>query len=82
LDLPPTGLGATERPPDAERLWAAADREEWLAVVQEQTEQIMHAVADMLPDPARVHERADRLTERAGKPAKRAAELRDKAKPD
>jgi len=42
----------------------------------------MHAVADTLPDPARVHERANRLTERAGEHARRAAELRDMAKPD
>ena len=53
-----------------------ADREELLGRIEEDTEQRMHSVADALPDPAAVHERASRLTERAGEHAQRAAELR------
>ena len=54
----------------------SADREELLGRIEEDTEQRMHSVADALPDPAVVHERANRLTERAAEHARRAAELR------
>jgi hypothetical protein len=54
-----------------------ADREERLAVVQEDTEQRMRSVADALPDPDRVHERADQLSDRARQHQSRAEQLRD-----
>lgn len=54
-----------------------AETEERVAVVEEQTEQRLHAVAPMLPDPGRVHERASALTERAEEHLEEAERLRN-----
>jgi Tfp pilus assembly protein PilN len=45
--------------------------------LEEDTEQRMHSVADILPDPDAVHERADRLSERAQKHHRHARALED-----
>lgn len=55
---------------------SSADREQRLARLEEDTEQRMHSVADALPDPEAVHERANRISERAREHAEHAAQLR------
>jgi hypothetical protein len=50
--------------------------EEGLAEAQEAAEQRMHAVADRLGNPERVHQSADKLSERAGEHLRRAGEAR------
>jgi len=52
-------------------------RENKLAELQEDTEQRMHSVADALPNPEGVHERASQLSERAQEHRRRAQRADD-----
>jgi hypothetical protein len=54
-----------------------AQREEAVAAVEEATEQRMHSVAPLLPDPERAHEKASALSRRAAEHLQRAEELRE-----
>jgi hypothetical protein len=51
-------------------------------VVQEDTEQRMHSVADSLPDPEHMHELADQLSEQADQHRRNAQQLRDRSADD
>jgi hypothetical protein len=47
------------------------DREEKIAEAEEATEERMHSVAELLPQSEEVHQRADRLSERAAERRRR-----------